>query len=228
MLVVIVNYKTPELTIDCLKSLVSEVQSLPGIRVVVTDNASSDRSAEQIQTAIDTNGWGEWASLMPLEKNGGFAFGNNEAIRPALESSNPPFYILLLNPDTIVLPGALKELWNFMEKNPEAGIAGSRLENRDGSPQRSAFRFPTILSELDSGLRLGLVSKLLSKWIVAPPVPEEICQTDWVAGASMIVRREVFERVGLMDESYFLYYEEVDFCLQANKAGLELLVCSSK
>ena len=219
LLVVIVNYKTPELTIDCLKSLVSEVQSLPGIRVVVTDNASSDRSAEQIQTAIDTNGWGEWASLMPLEKNGGFAFGNNEAIRPALESSNPPFYILLLNPDTIVLPGALKELWNFMEKNPEAGIAGSRLENRDGSPQRSAFRFPTILSELDSGLRLGLVSKLLSKWIVAPPVPEEICQTDWVAGASMIVRREVFERVGLMDESYFLYYEEVDFCLQANKAG---------
>ena len=219
LLVVIVNYRTPDLTIDCLRSLVDEIRSLPGTSVVVTDNASGDGSAERIQTAIDTEGWSEWVSLMPLEKNGGFAYGNNEAIRPALQSSNPPAYILLLNPDTIVLAGALKELWDFMEQHPEAGIAGSRLESADGSPQRSAFRFPTILSELDSGLRLGLVSKLLSKWIVAPPVPEEVCQTDWVAGASMIVRREVFEQAGLMDESYFLYYEEVDFCLQANKAG---------
>lgn len=219
LLVVIVNYRTPDLTIDCLRSLVDEIQLLPGTSVVVTDNASGDGSAERIQTAIDTQGWSEWVFLMPLEKNGGFAYGNNEAIRPALESDNPPAYVVLLNPDTIVLPGALKELWDFMEQHPEAGIAGSRLESPDGSPQRSAFRFPTILSELDSGLRLGLVSQLLSKWIVAPPVPEAVCQTDWVAGASMIVRREVFERVGVMDESYFLYYEEVDFCLQANKAG---------
>ena len=218
LLVVIVNYRTPDLTIDCLESLVKEVQSLPGTRVVVTDNASGDRSVEQIQTAIENNDWSDWVSLMPLAKNGGFAFGNNEAIRPAIESSNPPTYVLLLNPDTIVHQGALRQLFDFMEEHPKVGIAGSRLESLDGSPQRSAFRFPTIFSELDSGLRLGLVSKLLSRWVVAPPVPEETCQTDWVAGASMIVRREVFEQVGLMDESYFLYYEEVDFCLQANRA----------
>lgn len=219
LLVVIVNYRTPSLTIDSLRSLVSEVQSLPGIQVVVTDNDSGDGSVEQIGKAIETEGWGEWATLMPLERNGGFAYGNNAAIRPALQSTNPPPYVLLLNPDTIVRPGALKTLFEFMNEHPQVGIAGSRLEEPDGTPQCSAFRFHTILSELDSGLKLGVVSKLLAHWVVWPPVSEEICQTDWVAGASMIIRREVFETVGLMDEDYFMYYEEMDFCLQAKRAG---------
>jgi hypothetical protein len=219
LLVVIVNYRTPNLTIDSLRSLVSEVQALPGTRVVVTDNKSGDGSVEQIGTAIETEGWSEWASLMPLERNGGFAYGNNAAIRPALQSTNPPPYVLLLNPDTIVRPGALKALVDFMNEHPDVGIAGSRLEDPDGTPQRSAFRFHTVLSELDFGLRLGVVSKLLSKWVVAPPVSDQTHQTDWVAGASMIIRREVFEAAGLMDEEYFMYYEEMDFCLQAKKAG---------
>ncbi len=219
LLVVIVNYRTANLTIDCLHSLVSEVQALPSTRVVVTDNNSGDDSVERIGSAIKTEGWGDWASLMPLERNGGFAYGNNAAIRPALQSTHPPIYVLLLNPDTIVRPGALKALVDFMDAHPDVGIAGSRLEDPDGTPQRSAFRFHTVLSELESGIRLGIVSKILSKWVVAPPVSDEIHQTDWVAGASMIVRREVFEKAGLMDEDYFMYYEEMDFCLQANKAG---------
>lgn len=219
LLVVIVNYRTPSLTIDSLRSLVSEVQALPGTRVVVTDNNSGDGSVEKIGAAIETEGWGEWASLMPLELNGGFAYGNNAAIRPALHSTNPPPYILLLNPDTIVRPRALQVLVDFMNKHPDVGIAGSRLEDPDETPQRSAFRFHTAFSELDFGLRLGIVSKLLSKWVVAPTVSDETYQTDWVAGASMIIRREVFEAAGLMDEDYFMYYEEMDFCLQAKKAG---------
>lgn len=219
LLVVIVNYRTPSLTIDSLRSLVSEVQALPGTRVVVTDNNSGDGSVEKIGAAIETEGWGEWVSLMPLELNGGFAYGNNAAIRPALQSTNPPPYILLLNPDTIVRPRALQVLVDFMNKHPDVGIAGSRLEDPDGTSQRSAFRFHTAFSELDFGLRLGIVSKLLSQWVVAPPVSDETYQTDWVAGASMIIRREVFEAAGLMDEDYFMYYEEMDFCLQAKKAG---------
>ena len=219
LLVVIVNYRTPGLTIDCLHSLVSEVRELPLTRVVITDNASGDDSVEKIQTAIENEGWGDWASLQPLERNGGFAYGNNAAIRPALESPNPPPYILLLNPDTIVRPGALQALVDFMDEHPDVGIAGSRLEDPDGTPQRSSFRFHSIFSELEFGLRLGIVSKLLSNWIVAPPVSDETYQTDWVAGASMIVRREVFEEAGLMDEDYFMYYEEMDFCLQAKRAG---------
>lgn len=219
LLVVILNYRTPDLTIHCLRSLVTEVESLPGTRVVVSDNASGDGSVAKISTAIETEGWGEWVSVMPLERNGGYAFGNNAVIRPALQSADPPTYFLLLNPDTIVRPEALKVLVDFMNQHPQVGIAGSRLEDPDGTPQCSAFRFQTFLSELNSGLRLGVVSKLLAKWVVAPPIPEEVCQTDWVAGASMIVRRELFEEVGLLDEEYFMYYEEMDFCLQAKKSG---------
>ena len=219
LLIVIVNYRTARLTIDCLRSLVAEVRSLPGTYITIADNASGDQSVEEIAGAIATEGWSEWASLLPLEHNGGYAYGNNAIIRVALQSTNPPPYFLLLNPDTIVRPGALQVLVDFMDKHPNVGIAGSRLEDRDGTPQRSAFRFHSVLSELDFGLRIGVVSKLLSNWVVAPPVCEQTCQTDWVAGASMIVRREVFELVGLLDEKYFLYFEEVDFCLRAKKSN---------
>ena len=219
LLVVIVNYRTPRLTIDCLPSLVSEIRSLPNTRVAIADNDSGDNSVSEIAAAIAAEGWSEWASFVPLDSNGGFAFGNNALIRPVLESTNPPPYFLLLNPDTVVRPGALKALVDFMDAHPEAGIAGSRLENPDGTPQESAFRFHNIFTELDFGWRLGPVSKLLKNKVAAPPISQEICQTDWVAGASMIVRREVFEKVGLIDEAYFMYCEEMDFCLQANKAG---------
>lgn len=219
ILIVIVNYRTADLTVDCLRSLDDELQSLPDARVVVTDNQSGDDSPQQIQHAIEQNNWSRWATLMPLERNGGFAYGNNQAIQPALESDNPPQFILLLNPDTVVRPGAVTRLIQFMHDNPKAGIAGSRLEDPDGTPQRSAFRFPSTRSELDDGMRLGIVSKLLRNKSVAPPVRDDTHQTDWVAGASMIVRREVFNDAGLMDEGYFMYYEEVDFCLQANRAG---------
>jgi len=219
LLIVIVNYRTASLTLDCLYSLVSEVQALPGTKVIVSDNASGDDSILQIQSVIDQEQWGDWVSLIALDHNGGYAFGNNAVIRPILQSENPPPYFLLLNPDTIVRTGALTKLIEFMDKNPEIGIAGSRLEDPDGTPQRSAFQFHTVWGELDAGLRFGLVSKLLEKWVVAPPVSDIPCQTDWVAGASMIVRRSVFETIGLIDEDYFMYYEEMDFCLQAKKAG---------
>jgi hypothetical protein len=219
LLVVVLNYRTADLTIDCLRSIAAEVQTLPGVRVVVTDNNSGDDSVDKIQAALTAHDWQTWASLMPLDRNGGFAFGNNAAIRIALQSAHPPAYILLLNPDTVARPGALQALLEFMDGNPSVGIAGSRLEDPDGTSQRSAFRFHTALSELESGLRLGVFSKLLTRWIVAPPVPTEACQVDWVAGASMIIRRDVFATAGLMDEAYFMYYEEVDFCLQARKAG---------
>ena len=219
LLVVIVNYRTAQLTIDCLRSLAPQVPLLPPTRVVVTDNASGDDSVDRLTAAVAENGWGAWCTIMPLPRNGGFAWGNNEAIRPALQRTDPPDYVLLLNPDTIVRDGAVAALLDFMTAHPDVGIAGSRLEEPDGRPQRSAFRFPGVMSELETGVRLSVVSKALSRFVVAPPPPAEACRVDWVAGASMMIRRAVFDAVGLLDEKYFMYYEEVDFCLRANRAG---------
>jgi len=218
--IVIVNYRTADLTIDCLRSLESQVRAM-GAKVYVTDNQSGDDSVARINAAMAANGWLAWAALMPLERNGGFAYGNNAAIRRALKDDSPPDYVLLLNPDTLAREGALTELVDFMRQHPRVGIAGSRLEDPDGTPQRSAFRFHTIASEFEGGVRLSVVSRLLNQRLVAPPVSEAACATQWLAGASMMVRREVFEQVGLLDEAYFMYFEEVDFCLRAARAGWE-------
>ncbi len=218
VLIVIVNYRTPGLTIDCLRSLEPEVARVGGVRVVVTDNLSGDDSVTRLHEAVAAHGWGGWCEVRPLPKNGGFAYGNNEGIRDSLRLPELR-YVLLLNPDTIVRPGAVSELLAFMDEHPEVGIAGSRLEDPDGTPQRSAFRFASAWSELEEGLRLGVASRLLARHVVAPPVSDVPCPTDWVAGASMMIRREVFDAVGLLDEGYFMYYEEVDFCLRAKRAG---------
>src|SRR5262249_35439808 len=147
LLIVIVNYQTADLTIDCLRSLVGEIDS--GARVVVTDNFSNDGSPQKIASTIDQNNWRQWATLLPLDRNAGFAAGNNSAIAPALKSADPPQYVLLLNPDTLVRPGAMRALLRFMDENPHVGVAGSRLEDLDGTPQRSSFRFPGLASEFE-------------------------------------------------------------------------------
>src|SRR5262249_32746753 len=145
LLVVIVNFRVAQLVIDCLHSLAAELASVASIHVSVCENGTGDDSAERIQRAIEDNGWQTWCTLMQLEVNLGFTGGNNVIIRPALESPDPPEYVLLLNPDTIVRPNALTALVDFMELNPGIGIAGSRLEDPDGTPQRSAFRFKSAL-----------------------------------------------------------------------------------
>ena len=219
LLVVVLNYRTAALTIDCLQSLSEEISAIPGSYVVVTDNASGDDSVEKIASAIKANKWQAWVTLMPLDRNGGFAFGNNAAIRPVLEPTAACPYVLLLNPDTVIRPGAVKALLAFMNDRSDVGIAGSRLEDLDTTAQQSAFRFPNVLGELDFGLRLSIMSKLLERWAVVPQVADHPHPTDWVAGASMMIRREVFESIGLLDENYFMYFEEVDFCLRAHRAG---------
>ncbi len=207
------------MVIDCLASLETEVQCNPGLRVVIADNASGDDSVQRLGDAIERRGWDAWATLMPLPENGGFAYGNNAAIRPALAGDDPPVFVILLNPDTLVHPGAVGQLIDFFDRHPDVGIAGSRLEDPDGTPQRSAFRFHTLRSELNDALRFGPVSRLLDKQVVAPPPPVSEQPTDWVAGACMIVRRDVFDAIGLLDEGYFMYFEETDFCKRAADAG---------
>jgi GT2 family glycosyltransferase len=221
MLAIIVNYRTGPLVVECLASLEEEVRAMPGFRVMVVDNASGDDSVHVIDSAIRARGWGDWAELTVSPVNGGFASGNNHAIRRALAGDNPPDLLWLVNPDTVVRPGAARALAAFMRDHPKTGIAGSALQSADGTPWPFAFRFPTILGETERGARLGLVSRLLSSHAIGRTMGRDSARVDWVSGASMVIRRAVFADTGLMDEGYFLYYEETDFCLQAQRAGWE-------
>lgn len=219
--IVIVNYRTARLAAQCLRSLAAERASVPGLRVVVADNASGDGSVEDLQQCIEAEGWRDWVSVLPMPRNGGFAYGNNGAIRRALRSGACD-YLLLLNPDTVCRPGALRALLAFMQAHPRAGIGGSLLEDEAGAPVQSAHHFFSPLGELEAAARLGLLSRLLRRHAVAQPLRGSAHPCDWVSGAALMVRRAVLDQVGPLDEGYFLYFEEVDFCRRARQAGWEV------
>ncbi len=219
LLVVVVNYRSAALAIDCLASLEPEIRQEPGAHVVVVENASGADQVDQLRAAIDDHGWRGWVTLIAADRNGGFAAGNNVALAAALGRPNPPDLVWLLNPDTVVRPGALAALKGFLQDYPDVGLVGSRLEHPDGTAQNSAFRFPSILGELEGGLRFGPASRLLSGRSVVQPIADHPVAVDWVAGASLMIRRAVFDQVGLLDDRYFMYYEEVDFCRRAKAQG---------
>jgi N-acetylglucosaminyl-diphospho-decaprenol L-rhamnosyltransferase len=219
LLIVIVCYRVVDLTIDCLRSLNDEMARLPGAKTIVCENGTGGDAPRQLAKAIEENGWQDWCELQVIWPNLGFTGGNNHVIRAALAAEDRPEYVVLLNADTIVLPGAIEKLVEFMEKNPKVGIAGSRLESREGVIQGSPYRFQGIASEFDNGLRLGMVSRMLRPWAVAMPNPTKACEVPWVAGASMIVRREVFDAIGLLDEGFYTYFDDIDYCLNAQRVG---------
>ena len=215
--VVIVTYKSAQLTIESLRSIQSE-RATEGlsVRVIVVDNASGDLPT--IEKALEPNGWSSWVTLIPAPMNGGFAYGNNLGIQRAYATGSPN-YVYLLNPDAQVRPGAISSLVRFLEDQPNVGIAGSSFETLDGSDWPFAFRFPTLISELSNGLQFGLVERLLKRWTVARPMTMTRQPTDWISGASMMIRPAVFAAIGGLDENYFLYFEETDFCYRARQAG---------
>ena len=212
--VVILNYRTPSLTLDAVASLMPQLRTED--RLYVVDGHSQDDSVARLKDALSTT---PQIEFLALEVNRGFAFGNNEAIRKALADPQPPDLIMLLNPDTVVRESAVTTLVEFMQTHPEVGLAGSRLEDPDGGTQLAARRFHGFWNELEDGICFGPVSKLLHRWHISEPEIPTPHQTDWVPGAALMIRREVFGKIGLMDESFFLYFEEVDFCLRAKQAG---------
>jgi hypothetical protein len=133
--------------------------------------------------------------------NGGFAYGNNLGIRSAYELGRPN-YIHLLNPDTQVRPGAIAKLAEFLETHPQVGIAGSSFETEQGEDWPFAFRFPTLFSEIAHGMQLGLVTRCLSRWTVARTMNSIAQPTDWICGASMMIRPTVLAAVGCLDENF--------------------------
>jgi len=216
--VVIVNYRTADLVCECLRSLEPEIADLPQSLVCVVDNDSQDESAEKLTRFVESQGYGGWVKVIKAPRNGGFSYGNNLGIRPLLAEKEIGAF-LLLNPDTYLRRNAIKPLLAVLEQDQTIGIVGPRLEDPDGHPQYSAFRFPSVLGELEWPMAIGPASRLLKRWAVSRPPPDEQTTCDWVSGASMLIRREVIERIGLLDEDYFLYFEEVDYCLRAARAG---------
>lgn len=218
VLVAVVNYRTGPLVVNNLRALVPQLAALDG-QVVVVDNCSGDGSADLIDAEIVRQGWGRWARVLRARVNGGFAYGNNRAMEAGLSDGALPDMVWLLNPDTEARPGALQHLVDFLDAHPDVGIVGSSTEVADGRLWPHAFRFPSMASEFATAIRLSIVGRLLHRHVGLITVGARPERVDWLPGASMLVRREVFDQVGPMDEEFFLYFEETDFCLRAAQAG---------
>jgi N-acetylglucosaminyl-diphospho-decaprenol L-rhamnosyltransferase len=222
--VAIVNYRTPRLVLSCLRSLLAERIALPQLHVIVVDNASGDDSADLLSAAIAQTPFADWVRFMPQSLNGGFGWGNNQALLTLLNDASPPDAILLLNPDTVIEPGAIAALVEDMKRRPDAGAIGSQLVNEDGSLSGSAFRFPSVAREFDRGFGMGRVSQFLGIQPTLIPIGER-GPMDWVTGASVLIRSEALRQVGLFDTGFFLYFEEVELMHRLAQAGWKCYHC---
>ena len=215
--IVIVNYKTPNLVTDCLESLLPELEGVDA-RVIIVDNNSGDNSCDIIHAWLAERDPKNIVLLIQSSVNSGFSSGNNIGIK-ALRAR----YYLLLNSDTLVRAGAISIMLDAAESFPDSGLISPRLEGTDGIGQESCFRFPSPMSELCSAAQTGLLDRMLSKYIVALPVQPVPSNPEWTSFACVLVKDEVFQQAGLMDEKYFMYFEDVEFCRRARKAGWEIV-----
>ena len=224
LLTVVLNYKTPDMTMQAVESALREMQGIDG-HLIVVDNDSQDGSFEHMQAEVKRRGWDEKrrVSVTQSGHNGGFGAGNNFGILAGLYVYPATEYIYILNSDAFPDNGSIHALISALKSNPEIGFAGSYIHGPDGEPHATAFRYPGILSELEGAARFGPISKLLSKYIISLPIPKSTQKVDWLAGASMMMRRDVLQKIGLFDENYFLYFEETDLCRRATKAGYPVL-----
>jgi Predicted glycosyltransferases len=219
--VIIVSYNTSALLAACLESL--GACTLP-LRIVVVDNASQDESVLLTQTRFPT------VEVCALESNRGFAAATNIGFRRLAGANETPAlsripFTLVLNPDTVVHPGAVETLVRFLQAHPRAGLVSPRLLNPDGTVQRAAFRFPTLAMSLLEVFPPGevLPGRLYNSWWHGR-YPQEgqgtvPLQIDHPLGACMLVRQATVAEVGLLDEHYFMYSEEIAWCWRIRQAG---------
>jgi GT2 family glycosyltransferase len=206
--IVIIHYKTPELLLQCLKSIFSESVDLD-FEVIVIDNASMDGELEQVVQMFDRVTW------QMNKKNIGFAAACNQAILMSRGS-----YVLVLNPDTIVSPNDLPELVTFMEEHPGVGACGPRLLYPNGELQLSCRKFPTLFTLLLRIFRLDrFISGPARTYLMANWDHANVREVDWVIGGCLLLRREAVKKIGLFDEDFFMYYEDVDLCYRLKQAN---------
>lgn len=217
VLTVILNYKTADMTLLAVQAALREMAGIAG-EVVVVDNDSQDGSYEQLTAQVPPG-----VRVIQSGRNGGFGAGNNVGIRAGLADGSRPDYIYVLNSDAFPDAGAIRHLLETLEKISDAAFAGSYIHGDDGAPHLTTFRFPSIASEFEGAVRFGPISRLLANRAVPVPIPVTTTEVDWLAGASMLMRRSVLDQIGLFDEEFFLYFEETDLCLRAQRAGFKTI-----
>lgn len=209
--VIIVNYNTRDLLRDCLRSVLANL--LPGgLDVIVVDNCSTDDSSAMVEREFPD------VTLIRSPRNGGFAFGNNQGLRAARGC-----YVLLLNPDTVVPADALAKMVGFLDSHPEAGICGPRLVRADGSLDlacRRSFPTPEVSFYRIIGLsKLFPHSRRFARYNLTFLDEHHLAEVDSVVGACMMVRRSAMDQVGLLDEEYFMYGEDLDWAYRIKSLG---------
>ena len=210
--VVIVNYNTRDLLRDCLRSALESRDSIL-FEVAVVDNASTDGSTDMVRSEFPQ------VRLIASAVNGGYAYANNLGLKAAQQAR----YYLLLNPDTILPPSALADMVAYMDSRPDAGISGPRLVLADGSLDlacRRGFPSPAVSLYRLSGLsRLFPKSRRFGRYNMTYLDPDEEAEVDSVVGAFMMVRAEAMAQVGLLDETFFMYGEDLDWAFRIKQAG---------
>ncbi|MYM55485.1 glycosyltransferase [Thalassovita mangrovi] len=222
LLTVILNYRTPDMTVKSVDAALRAMQGIGG-EILVVDNDSGDGSFERLIDHAQAHGWttGNRVRVLQSGRNGGFGAGNNFGIQAGLSDGSKPDYVYVLNSDAFPAADAIRQLLNYLQTHPEAGFAGSYIHGPTGDPHLTTFRFPSIASEFEGAIRFGPVSRLLSHKRVPVDIPDHTRPVDWLAGASLMMRREVLDEIGLFDEAFFLYFEETDLCLRAHRAGYQ-------
>jgi GT2 family glycosyltransferase len=216
LVVSIINYRTPDLTLNCVRSVLAAGDGI-ALSVVIIDNASGDQSVVTISDWIDAQDPPVPVTLMVSEANLGFAGGHNAVMR-----AYPAEFYLLLNSDTLVRAGTLAGLLTAAQSAPQAGLLAPALEDEDGTRQISCFRLHSPASELIRGAATGPVTAMLARYDIPlglDPAPTEI---GWVSFACVLIRQEVFVQTGGMDDGFFLYYEDAEFCHRVCKTGWQI------
>lgn len=212
--VIIVNWNTRELLKDCLSSVYEQAGDVE-LEVIVVDNASTDSSVEMIKNDF------EGVNLIENAENRGFAAANNQGI--AVSKGR---YVLLLNSDTVVLDNAIAKTVSFADALPRAAVTGCRVLNPDGTLQPTCFMFPSVLNMLLSSTyvyKLYPSSRFFGRERMTWWDRNDVRQVDVVTGCFMLVRREAIDEVGVMDERFFMYAEETDWCYRFKKAGWDVV-----
>ena len=212
--ITIVNWNTKDLLRHCLRSVYDQANGI-SFEVFVVDNASSDGSSKMVREIFPR------VMLLQNTENLGFAKANNQAIRRSRGR-----YVLLLNPDTLVLQGALAKMVRFLDSHPQIGALGCKILAADGEVDfRGARRFPTLLSEFfdQTGLSTAFPnSTLFGGHLMSYWDHQDSKEVDLLIGACMMVRREVIQEIGLMDEDFYMYADDVEWCYRIKKAGWKI------